>query len=90
MITQQMYKERQTPGPARPDYPCGTRQRYQGSRLVDPCRCRACQEANALYTRARRARRTVEDQAHYENLPDDPVRLHELNEYDYTMGGLLP
>lgn len=29
----------------------GTRARYQGTRLVDPCRCEACTAANNVYMR---------------------------------------
>jgi len=78
-----------TPGPVAGDYDHGTRQRYQGNRTMKPCRCALCKEENALYTRARRKNRTVEEQRHYEALPDLD-RLIEITEYDDTYGGLLP
>lgn len=87
--TQYYHGEQKAPGPEKGIYLHGTRQRYQGNRTTDPCRCALCKDANRVYTRARRENRTVEEQQHYEDLPDRETLL-ELGNYDYTYGGLLP
>lgn len=44
-------RSKDRPGPEPRVYPHGTRQRYQGTRLVPGCRCDPCKQANAQYSR---------------------------------------
>lgn len=44
-------RDHDKPGPNRGWYQHGTRQKYQGSRTVEGCRCDPCKQANAQYSR---------------------------------------
>ena len=91
MISQQMYRERQKPGPKESLSPCGTRATYVGNRLTPGCRCDLCKRANRQYMAEYRAKRDGYLDEYLQNLQRlSDARMEELEEYDDTYGGLLP